>query len=100
LHACERCNEVAIGLAIKCGVGSGVDENEAEQSEAASANLIDGEGRVVDGAEGITGDEQDGEMKGGREIRGRQVGGIGGEEAARALDEEGATPGGETVSGG
>ena len=54
-----------------------------------AAELGDGQGGVVDGAEGVAGDEEHGQRQVAGQVGGGEAGGVGGEQSAGAFDEQG-----------
>ena len=64
-----------LALRRRSGVGGwvDVDEDDAYQGKSTPADLGECERGVIDGAEGVSGDEEDRESEGGGEVRRREL---------------------------
>ena len=60
VEAGETREQLGVLLAGEAAVGLGGDEEVADEGELAAADLGDGERGVVDGPEGVAGDQEDG----------------------------------------
>ena len=68
--------------AVGCGHGRRVYEQYAGEGEVPAAQLGDGEGRVVDCAEGVACDEKERKSERGGKVRGGEVLRVGREDSA------------------